>query len=439
MELVVYIAIMGIIVIVAGQAFSNSTKFRVRNQSMIEANEVARNIASLIKDDIAQMGAKSSKEDAPAAGGDDDLFSDVYSDVYMDPDNADSKKVDLSSFVLAANDLKFRRVRYDVDGTYMSVEEVRWFLDGKTLKRSCWTVSKRSGLTLAGDDPCKESSSDAATPVDIADNVESLSIIAGKPQVKEEDEQMFPPSGNEFMLVPRYGEQYYNLLNVNNSGNMATLSGFALNYNMAENKASDAFENPGQAERNQVYAFENTGAGFSMSSWKDMCALEQNHFTLYPDTTYEISFEMVAPQGDKMEMFIPGRDYLSIGFRDASGNRPSVTKDFLFYPPTQDSPARKRSMRFTLKEAVKDVCLAFTFVSFSPVTAEGTLTIEQLKLKRLATVSNDFDSAWNTENADNIVEKKNVKAFRLSLSVKSNGEEGVAEEVIATPSNGPKD
>ena len=34
MELLVYIAIVGIVVIVAGQAFSNSTKMRVRTQSM---------------------------------------------------------------------------------------------------------------------------------------------------------------------------------------------------------------------------------------------------------------------------------------------------------------------------------------------------------------------------------------------------------------------
>ena len=38
MELMVYIAIVGIVVIVAGQAFSNSTKMRVRTQSMLKAS-----------------------------------------------------------------------------------------------------------------------------------------------------------------------------------------------------------------------------------------------------------------------------------------------------------------------------------------------------------------------------------------------------------------
>ena len=45
-ELLVYIAIVGIVVIVAGQAFSNSTKMRVRTQSMLKASEVAENVAT---------------------------------------------------------------------------------------------------------------------------------------------------------------------------------------------------------------------------------------------------------------------------------------------------------------------------------------------------------------------------------------------------------
>ena len=52
-ELMVYIAIVGIVVIVAGQAYSNSTKMRVRTQSMIKASEVAENVATLFKQDVA--------------------------------------------------------------------------------------------------------------------------------------------------------------------------------------------------------------------------------------------------------------------------------------------------------------------------------------------------------------------------------------------------
>lgn len=46
MELVVYIAMIGIVVLIAGEAFSNSTKFRVRTQNMLKASEEASNVAT---------------------------------------------------------------------------------------------------------------------------------------------------------------------------------------------------------------------------------------------------------------------------------------------------------------------------------------------------------------------------------------------------------
>lgn len=445
MELVVYIAIMGIIVIVAGQAFSNSTKFRVRNQSMIEANEVAGNIAALIKDDIAQMGAKSAIEDA--VGGI-DKFSAVYPEVYMDPDNASDDKKDSSSFTLATNSLKFRRVRYDESGKYMSVEEVRWFLEGEVLKRSCWTVAKKAGLTLTTTDPCVKDKASDAIAVEIADGVTDFSVAPGKPMIANDDEQLFPPSdGTDFMLVPRFGETHYNYLTISNEGSKTTLTGFAQNFNKSENTVSDAYANPGETEINQLYVAEYTGAAsFSATTWKEQCGKTTNKFTLTPKTSskeakatfYEISFTLGQPaSGDKMSMFAPGRDYLAVGFRDAEGNRPAELEDFIFYPPTgMAAAAPKRTMRFSVSKEYKDLCIAFTFASYSPVTADGRLIIENFKFKELANVSYDF-SGWNPET--DIVEKKKVKAFKLSLHVKKNGEEGQSEEVILTPANGPRD
>jgi len=61
-ELVVYMAIMGFIIIVAGRVFSDSTKMRVRSQSMLASSEEAGRVSALIKEDVSQMGAKSWKE-----------------------------------------------------------------------------------------------------------------------------------------------------------------------------------------------------------------------------------------------------------------------------------------------------------------------------------------------------------------------------------------
>ena len=168
--------------------------------------------------------------------------------------------------------------------------------------------------------------------------------------------------------------------------------------------------------------------------------MDKNHFTFDTLVVYEISFEMPPPPiRNAMEMFTPGRDFLAVGFRNNEGVQSSYLNDFLFYPPTiQDAFGRERKMRFSVPHKVEGQCLVFTFVSYSPVTSEGTMFIDNLKLKRVATANYTFD-AWNTENDANIVEKKNVKAFRLTLKVQRNGEGGVIETVVPTPSNGPKD
>ena len=58
MELLVYMAILGVVVLVAGQALTDSTRVRVRTQNMLASSQNAENAASLLKEDIAQMGAK---------------------------------------------------------------------------------------------------------------------------------------------------------------------------------------------------------------------------------------------------------------------------------------------------------------------------------------------------------------------------------------------
>lgn len=53
MELLVYMAIVGIVVVIAGQVYSDSTKMRIRTQGMITANEIAENAGVLIRDDVS--------------------------------------------------------------------------------------------------------------------------------------------------------------------------------------------------------------------------------------------------------------------------------------------------------------------------------------------------------------------------------------------------
>ena len=147
MELLVYMGIVGIVVVIAGEAFSNSTKFRIRTDNMIKATQEAENVGMLFKEDVAQLGAKSSREAANADAGSyyGVKFTEVNSHVYMDPENIDVNKKDSSSFLLEKikgfSRLTFRRMRYDDDGHYQAVEEVPIRSCRNTLRRpsDSWT------------------------------------------------------------------------------------------------------------------------------------------------------------------------------------------------------------------------------------------------------------------------------------------------------------
>ena len=50
MELMVYIAILSIVVLIAGQAFTDSTRFRIRTQNMLKATQVAENVGNFARE-----------------------------------------------------------------------------------------------------------------------------------------------------------------------------------------------------------------------------------------------------------------------------------------------------------------------------------------------------------------------------------------------------
>ncbi|MBR4786214.1 MAG: prepilin-type N-terminal cleavage/methylation domain-containing protein [Fibrobacter sp.] len=435
-ELLVYIAIVGIVVIVAGQAFSNSTKMRVRTQSMLKASEVAENVASLFKTDAAQTGAKSSMEMGSDFGG--DVFSSINDSVYMDPANMDDDKKDFSSFHVKMtdgfSDLKMRRIRYDDQGHYVAVEEVNWFVQGDTLKRSCRTVTGTEDA-----DDCKSGSSAEARgrAVEIATGISKFKVKAGLPGVSSTGKpaQVFPPcdlSGvcpEEFRLVSRIGEADYMATTITPADDykIAELTGFTTNYDKANNS-----ENASGTLRNQVVATEN--ADPSGTGWRNQC----KEITLETRTEYELSFSLAdAGTFEKMRMFVPGRDQMSVGFRSTKdGSRPAELEDFFFYPPTDESASGVRLVRFSVPKKLTRLCIAFTFVSYSPLAVNGKVTISELRLKKVESANYKFDYPADTLN---LKDRANAKALLLVFGVKRNGEEGTDSLVVPIPSNGRKD
>ncbi|MCF0215342.1 MAG: type II secretion system protein [Fibrobacteraceae bacterium] len=438
-ELLVYIAIVGVVVLVAGQAFSDSTKFRVRSQSMLKAAEISNNAALLIKEDFAQMGAKSTVS-STAENESDEISLDrrAYIDNCLNGSDLScetSIELDSSSYKFNGeknsdgtySDITFRKIRYDEDGSHVGVEEVRWFLDGETLKRQCKTIESVKT-------PGEECPEDGAETV-ITDNVTNFKIIAAKPGVSgDENAQVFPAMGNEFRLIPRFGGGNYQALYVTPEfgGTSVQMKGLATNYDFDEVHGGKIKTDGVYA--NQVFVGSKVLSIPSSDNWGNCASV-----TIEKDREYELSFRMSLNK-DASRMFVPNRDHMAIGFRKkASPDNPlEDIPDFLFYPPAGDRGSVARKMNFTSKvgyDPSNEVCIAFVFSTYSPLAANGTIAIDELVLKKVEYANYKFEESYAHTTHD----KKNVKAFQIQLQIKQNGESGESLITIPTPSNGTLD
>ena len=439
MELMVYIAILGVIVIVAGRAYSNSTKFRIHTQNMLKASELAEAVATMFVDDVAQTGAKSYKTAGGASTP--DRFE-TSPQVYMDPDGS---VPDSSSFTLVRSNkgdaLTVRRVRYNSDGSFEAVEEVKWFKRGSSIFRNCKTLSLKAGATAPDDCP-----SENAPEVEIASNVDSFIVVPARPvvigdgSISAATKSIVLPEVNAgatefpFKLLPRQGgggttgAEYFPLAsNPTDGGNNQELSGFQTNYDTGALN-----ENPDGRRVGQVFVGRaHTGlTSISGDDWKHLCS----KVTLDPTTEYEISFEIPYSK-DNSRLFCPGRDHAAVGFRTVTGDKVADLPDFLFYPPQDKSEPKKRAFRFRPTTTVKDVCLAFTFASYAPESG-GRVTINELRLRKIEASNHNFDDkTYEPATPD----KQNVKAFQLRVVVNVGGETGEITQVAPVPSNGPGD
>lgn len=434
MELMVYVALLGVIVLVAGQVFSDSTKFRIRTEGMIKTSAAATEVASLMLEDVGQTGAKSSKD----ASGASETFVQKDS-LYMDPLNTTVDSRDSSSFRISkscnecdTDTLTIRRVRYDGDDVFKAVEEVKWFKTGDKLYRSCRTLSNTGSVA---DDVCPEvTGSQQVAAVEITDHIDSFKVIPAKPRVvssatenSSKKSYLLPStdaSVKTFRLVPRYGDDNLMAITVTPpSGDVSvSLTGFASNYDYENNEPITDGK-----KANQVFVASADGA---TGSWNTLC----KKISLEPQIEYEISFS-VPYYENASRMFVPGRDHAAVGFRNLSGEKIPGLDDFNFYLPASSFEKPERKVRFTVKNAVTDVCMAFTFASYSPIVPTGKVTLNSVALKKVETSNFVFEENYTPLSFD----KKNVKAFLLKVVAKRNGETSSVRQVIQIPSNGPRD
>ena len=430
MELMVYIAIVGVVVIVAGQAFSNSTKMRVRTESMIQANATVEEAGMLIQEDVAQMGSKSAKESGEGTASDVFFMSNM---VYMDVENGDS-----SSFRMNEDSLVLRRMNYDSQGRFLSVEEVAWFLRNKRLFRECKTIDQDKSRLPSAPETCPEKDSPS---VEILDNVESFDVIPAKPSVVNSDyassvagvsPRLLPSTSNvanqSFRLYSRnQGANFYALnSDPERGGSHVTLSNFVSNFDEESQTIKKT-----QKKANQAFVVGGTGTISSGKSWSEVCTAVD----LEANVEYEISFRIPYLDDNKLRSFAPGMDHMAVGFRNKEGQMDAELPDFSFYPPADGNANNKRSMRFSVKSPKKNLCLAFTFAFYSPLAPMGKITIGNLELNRVESSNFVFDNNYVPAVSD----KAKVKAFKFNIKVRRNGEMGDLALVVPTPSNGPKD
>lgn len=427
-ELMVYIGIVGVVVIVAGQAFSNSTKMRVRTESMIKANATVEEAGMLMQEDVAQMGAKSALVTNNYDRSDETFESSI---VYMDASGGDSSSYTISSQDGRNSNLVMRRMRYGEDGSYESVEEVEWFVNDGKLYRKCKTL--QSSLATVSDD-CPIASSSV---VEMTDNVASFNVIPALPSVLESDydnigensPRLLPSpdrNASTFRLVARQEANRFETLvrQPQMGGRSVTLSGFSTNYNFETQAPQEAYI------ANQLYLAAGAVSYVeNANSWQTLCT----RVDLDAGEEYELSFRVPFVADDNSRSFCPGVDHMAVGFRNVENGSPvEDLPDFAFYPALSNKAESRRSVRFSVKTAKKDLCLAFTFAMYSPTAPSGTITISDVSLNKVESSHFVFDASKTIQ----VVDKKNVKAMKLILKLNRGNESGNLSLVIPVPSNG---
>ena len=413
MELMVYIALLGVVVLIAGQAFKDSSLFRIRSQNMLKASESLGNISSLLREDLAQMGAKAWKlPNAEEFKVDSTVFMEISGSVILDS----------SSYVLENNgtSLTFRRLDYLADGSANFVQEIRWWTDAdKNLYRSCKTLKK-----LGTSDPDLTCPTEEPYSILMAKGV-SVTFVPGS-RISESREKVCTgddcfissdgTSGSEFSFAMRTDLPYFALSIINN-GVSSTISGFQTNY-----------QNEAAKYASQIFLIDGNPTNPKL-------ARECKKFKLKRNKTYALEFKMPVEnstaQVNYMRNFRPGYDHISVGFRRVEGTNFSEVpglKDFSVYP-TFGSWQYPRYQEFTLSgDKDYDACLAFTFSLYSPDAHMGWLDISDIQLYERTSEGLDFANASPL--------KKNVKAFKVHLSIEEKGESGTLEMIVQTPNNG---
>lgn len=404
MELLVYMALIGIIVVIAGEVYSNSVKFRIRSEGMLRSTSLANSVADILQEDLRQMGAKVSFETGS-------LYQ-THSVVY---NGAGASDADLSSYTLndSRDSISFYKTLYDSEGHAQWIQRIEWFVKDENLYRSCRPILQ-IGTAPLSDDECPEDSVAVLMtkyPTTIEFTPAKRLQDGTRPAVCNLSQGCF----NAPYLLQSSNKAGLSQLTTSSDGADVTIDGFSTNYGNNTHYASELYLLPHTAAIN--------------AAWND-CLL----FNFKKDTTYAVTFQIIVPNSSSAPNFLrnfqPEVDHIGVGFRTNEGNVIPAWDDFLVYPAQKDEES-SRYFEFSFPQDVNGVCLVYTIALYSPPPINGTLHISNINI-----YPRDESSYVRCTECTSLESKKNIKAFFVKLGVKINGETSSVEKLVTTPNNG---
>lgn len=415
-ELLVYMGLLGIIVVVAGKAFTDSTGFRVRTEGMLKGHAEAQEVANILREDLNQMGAKTSFETDGAT---------VQSKAFVD----ESSEIDKSSFTLSKDrdTIVFNKIVYDELGKAQFIQQVSWmFAVNRGLYRSCKTI-------WPSDVNPAECLADNPVPVLMSDKVKSFKLWPGTRLEDGEsgNEDVFE-KGSSFTLAPRTSNTSSThflvpVLTPNDDNTSVEVKGLQTNSG-----------NSGTRIATQLYLLDDSESTSGSDSWNNCKKFSFDAYSTYA-ISMNISSNCRTTAPNYMCDFQAGVDHIGIGIRTSEGEIIPEIHDFMTYPAQSISGAEAyRYADFSIPIKIENICLAITIALYSPEVYKGNLTISDIAIYKRSAAEYEFNksvgaSAFGMSAGE---DKNKIKAFKLEMDVSVNKETSHVENVILTPNNG---
>ena len=372
-ELLVYIALLSVIVVIAGNAYMVSVRFSYTTTGKMNTTVGINEVMGYLEDDMSLLGAKAQQNAAMAT---------ISHLVYMDTAGGD-----FSSYAIGANGVKdtltFRSSIYGSTGAITDVQEVKWFVDASNY---LW----RSQRLL---------STNALTTIKMGSNVTRFHFDAGLLTADSSATVKTYAMADSLRLCLKSGT---GAVTMANSGGIK-FSGFTADL-LSE-------------------AFLCDGGGIAKT------------LTFQPGLTYSVQFNL-APDSSMSANFQPNVDMVGVGFRTISGSSLipiTDVEDYMVWAGKVNG-AMPRFFKFTQGTGMSINAAMLFRLKVRAAAIGGSLTIDSLKIWSSSLAGYDWRPANGA--APSLAQKVRVKGIRADVELTINGGSSHLVRIISIPNNG---